>query len=210
MESLRKILLDLLLNSIHVSVACSTRRLAWSTGLLPPSRLHLFFIFSLFSLFFLDAIVKKLFLHFTSSSFKVAKVSFSTRFHYFFLWVDDIKIKRSKKYFENEKEIDKKRKRGIRSFNKNVEYRVDLESTRCCFAPGGDWIRRLILLLPVLVVVFLLAPPFFLSSPLSSLFCLFSTFFSQLFFLDAISRFLFFILFLHKFFHHHSSSNFRF
>ena len=26
---------------------------------------------------------------------KVAKVSFSTRFHYFFLWVDDIKIKRS-------------------------------------------------------------------------------------------------------------------
>ena len=118
MESLRKILLDLLLNSIHVSVACSTRRLAWSTGLLPPSRLHLFFIFSLFSLFFLDAIVKKLFLHFTSSSFKVAKVSFSTRFHYFFLWVDDVKIKRSKKYFENEKEIDKKRKRGIRSFNK--------------------------------------------------------------------------------------------
>ena len=49
---------------------------------------------------------------------KVAKVSFSTRFHYFFLWVDDVKIKRSKKYFENEKEIDKKRKRGIRSFNK--------------------------------------------------------------------------------------------
>ena len=76
-----------------------------SSSFSSPSFLNLF---SLFSLFFSMPLFIIVFFIFTSFSFKVAKVSFSMRFFFIFVWLDDVKIKRSKKIFEKKRDRQKK------------------------------------------------------------------------------------------------------